>query len=59
MNLTRVLAIASAGILYNGSAFATGMHPLRAGMLIPQLPGATSYLLPGTPVSHYAAAIKA
>jgi arylsulfatase len=32
------------------TAFFTGMHPLRAGMVMPQLPGATSYLLPGTPV---------
>ncbi len=31
------------------TAFITGMHPLRAGMLMPQLPGATSSLLPGTP----------
>ena len=32
------------------TAFFTGMHPLRAGMVMPQLPGATSSLLPGTPV---------
>jgi arylsulfatase A-like enzyme len=31
------------------TAFFTGMTPLRAGMLLPQLPGATSYLRPGTP----------
>jgi len=31
------------------TAFTTGMQPLRAGMLLPQLPGATSSLLPGTP----------
>ena len=31
------------------TAFFTGMHPLRAGMVMPQLPGAISYLLPGTP----------
>ena len=31
------------------TAFYTGMHPLRAGMVMPQLPGATSSLLPGTP----------
>lgn len=31
------------------TAFGTGMQPLRAGMLLPQLPGATSSLLPGTP----------
>jgi arylsulfatase A-like enzyme len=30
-------------------AFLTGMNPLRAGMLLPQLPGAISYLRPGTP----------
>jgi len=31
------------------TAFFTGMQPLRAGMLLPQLPGATSSLQPGTP----------
>jgi len=31
------------------TAFVTGMHPMRAGMLLPQLPGAISYLRPGTP----------
>ena len=31
------------------TAFATGMTPLRAGMIMPQLPGSTSSLLPGTP----------
>lgn len=31
------------------TAFITGMHPYRAGMLMPQLPGAISYLRPGTP----------
>jgi arylsulfatase A-like enzyme len=31
------------------TALFTGMHPLRAGMVMPQLPGATSSLLPGTP----------
>ena len=31
------------------TAFATGMNPLRAGMIMPQLPGSTSSLLPGTP----------
>jgi arylsulfatase A-like enzyme len=31
------------------TAFFTGMHPLRAGMIPPQLPGSPSYLLPGTP----------
>ena len=30
-------------------AFFTGMHPYRAGMVMPQLPGAISYLRPGTP----------
>ena len=27
------------------------MHPYRAGMVLPQLPGAISYLRPGTPAS--------
>jgi arylsulfatase A-like enzyme len=31
------------------TAFVTGMQPYRAGMLLPQLPGAISYLRPGTP----------
>ena len=31
------------------TAFITGMTPMRAGMLMPQLPGAISYLRPGTP----------
>ena len=31
------------------TAFLTGMHPYRAGMVLPQLPGAISYLRPGTP----------
>src|SRR6058998_1328704 len=31
------------------TAFFTGMNPLRAGMIMPQLPGSTSSLLPGTP----------
>src|SRR6201993_1885065 len=31
------------------TAFFTGMHPLRTGMIPPQLPGSPSYLLPGTP----------
>src|SRR5205085_5342973 len=31
------------------TAFITGMHPFRAGMVLPQLPGAISYLRPGTP----------
>ena len=31
------------------TAFFTGMNPMRAGMLMPQLPGAISYLRPGTP----------
>src|SRR5689334_6882448 len=30
-------------------AFFTGMNPLRAGMIPPQLPGSPSYLRPGTP----------
>src|SRR6266404_7516338 len=32
------------------NAFITGMHPLRTGMIPPQLPGSPSYLRPGTPV---------
>jgi arylsulfatase A-like enzyme len=31
------------------NAFLTGMHPLRTGMIPPQLPGSPTYLLPGTP----------
>ncbi len=31
------------------TSFITGMNPLRAGMIMPQLPGSTSSLLPGTP----------
>ncbi len=31
------------------TSFFTGMNPLRAGMIMPQLPGSTSSLLPGTP----------
>ncbi len=31
------------------NAFFTGMHPLRTGMFLPQLPGSPSYLRPGTP----------
>ncbi|MBV8268193.1 MAG: arylsulfatase [Planctomycetaceae bacterium] len=31
------------------NAFFTGMYPLRAGMIPPQLPGSPSYLRPGTP----------
>src|SRR5262249_25706458 len=31
------------------NAFSTGMHPLRTGMIPPQLPGSPSYLRPGTP----------
>src|SRR5437763_1043153 len=31
------------------TAFFTGMHPYRAGMVLPQWPGAISYLRPGTP----------
>jgi arylsulfatase A-like enzyme len=33
------------------NSFFTGMHPLRTGMIPPQLPGSPSYLRPGTPVS--------
>ena len=31
------------------NAFFTGMHPLRTGMIPPQLPGSPVYLRPGTP----------
>jgi hypothetical protein len=31
------------------NAFFTGMHPLRTGMIPPQLPDSPSYLRPGTP----------
>src|SRR5258706_801780 len=31
------------------NSFITGMHPLRTGMIPPQLPGSPSYLRPGTP----------
>ena len=31
------------------NAFITGMHPLRTGMIPPQLPGSPSFLQPGTP----------
>jgi arylsulfatase len=31
------------------NAFFTGMHPLRTGMIPPQMPGSPSYLRPGTP----------
>ena len=31
------------------NAFFTGMHPLRTGMIPPQLPGSPRYLRPGTP----------
>ncbi len=31
------------------TSFMTGMNPMRAGMIMPQLPGSTSSLLPGTP----------
>ena len=34
-----------------GTAFFTGMNPLRAGMLLPEIPGSPSYLQPGTPRS--------
>src|SRR6187455_1756208 len=30
-------------------AFVTGMTPYRVGLLLPELPGAISYLRPGTP----------
>jgi arylsulfatase A-like enzyme len=31
------------------NAFFTGMHPMRTGMTVPQLPGSPAYLRPGTP----------
>src|SRR5437879_13851259 len=31
------------------NAFFTGMHPLRTGMIPPQLPGRPAYLRPGRP----------
>ena len=31
------------------NSFFTGMHPLRTGMIPPQLPGSPSFLQPGTP----------
>src|SRR5262245_6747310 len=31
------------------NAFFTGIHPLRTGMIPPQLPGSPSYFRPGTP----------
>jgi arylsulfatase A-like enzyme len=31
------------------TAFFTGMNPFRAGMVLPEIPGAPSYLRPGTP----------
>jgi arylsulfatase A-like enzyme len=31
------------------NAFFTGMHPVRTGMVPPQLPGSPSYLRPATP----------
>src|ERR1700730_7572972 len=31
------------------NTFFTGMHPLRTGMIPPQLPGSQSWLRPGTP----------
>ena len=41
------------------NAFFTGMHPLRTGMIPPQLPGSPSYLRPGTRLSHGSCAISA
>ena len=31
------------------NAFFTGMHPLRMGMVLPEIPGSPSFLQPGTP----------
>lgn len=33
------------------TAFFTGMNPLRAYMLLPEIPGSPSYLQPGTPAA--------
>ena len=31
------------------TAFVTGMYPLRAGLVVPEMPGSPSWLRPGTP----------
>ena len=31
------------------TAFITGMHPVRVGMVLPEIPGSPSYLRTGTP----------
>jgi arylsulfatase A-like enzyme len=41
--------LAEASCTSGRNAFFTGMHPLRTGMIVPQLPGSPSYLRPGTP----------
>jgi Sulfatase len=41
------------------NAFFTGMHPLRTGMIPPQLPGSPSYLRPGTPALDGSCVISA
>ncbi|MDD2737632.1 MAG: arylsulfatase [Methylomonas lenta] len=41
--------VAEASCTSGRNAFFTGMHPLRTGMIPPQLPGSPSYLRPGTP----------
>ena len=41
--------VAEASCTSGRNAFFTGMHPLRTGMVVPQLPGSPSYLRPGTP----------
>ena len=41
------------------NAFFTGMHPLRTGMIPPQLPGSPSYLRLGTPALGKSCSISA
>lgn len=41
--------VAEASCTSGRNAFFTGMHPLRTGMVVPQLPGSPSWLRPGTP----------
>ena len=41
--------VAEASCTSGRNAFFTGMHPLRTGMIPPQLPGSPSYLRKGTP----------
>jgi len=41
--------LAEASCTSGRNAFFTGMHPLRTGMIVPQLPGSPSWLRKGTP----------